>query len=42
MIPLAVSDGELNLQKNNDLRAPGPYAEPDEFFLKRQRKALGE
>ena len=38
-IPFAISDLELTKQ-NNNLVMSGPFAEPDSFFLKRQRKAF--
>ena len=42
MIPTAICTKELELEKNNhDLVMDGPFAEPDEFFLRRQRKAFG-
>ena len=37
-IPFAISDLELTKQ-NNDLVMSGPFAEPDEFFLRRQAMA---
>ena len=40
--PFTVSDDMLDIPKNDDLVMPGPFAEPDEFFLRRQRKAFGE
>ena len=37
--PFAVSDLDI-IKQNNDLVMSGPFAEPDEFFLRRQRKAF--
>ena len=37
-IPFAVSDLEF-IPKSNDLVMPGPFAEPDSFFLNRQKRA---
>ncbi len=41
LIPFAASTLELPIQMNNDIILDGPFDEPDEFFLKRQRKAYG-
>ena len=40
LIPDAVCSLEY-LPQNNDLVMPGPFTEPDSFFLKRQARALG-
>ncbi|MBR4685947.1 MAG: hypothetical protein IKP04_05400 [Candidatus Methanomethylophilaceae archaeon] len=40
-IPCAVSTLELDLPRNDDLEADGPFDRPDEYYLKRQRKAFG-
>ena len=40
LIPDAVCSLEY-LPQNNDLIMPGPFTEPDTFFLKRQARALG-
>ena len=37
-IPFAVFDLEF-IPKSNDLIMPGPFAEPDGFFLRRQSRA---
>lgn len=42
MIPFAISTFELNLPTNKDLVMTTPFEEPDEYFLRRQRKAFGE
>ena len=42
MIPVALCTKELEIERNNrDLVVDGPFAEPDEFFLRRQRRAFG-
>ncbi len=38
----AVSTLELPSPPNNDLVMPGPFAEPDEYFLSRQKMAFGQ
>jgi hypothetical protein len=40
--PFAVSTLELGLPSGRDLVMDGPFQEPDEFFLKRQREAFCE
>ena len=42
MIPLAVSTLEIGLPTNNDILVDGPFDEPDEVFLSRQRNAIGQ
>ncbi|HKM14253.1 MAG TPA: hypothetical protein VJY42_05030 [Candidatus Methanomethylophilaceae archaeon] len=42
LTPFAISSLELDLPKNNDLIMETPFEEPDEYFLRRQRKAFGE
>ena len=42
MIPQAVSTLEIGLPTNNDILVDGPFDEPDEVFLSRQRAAIGE
>jgi hypothetical protein len=41
MVPFAVSSLEV-MPQNQDLVMDGPFAEPDEYFLRRQREAFGE
>ncbi len=40
LTPFAVSTLELGLPSGRDLVMDGPFQEPDEYFLKRQRKAF--
>jgi hypothetical protein len=40
MIPFAVSTLELSLFSGCDLVMDGPFQEPDEFFLRKQREAF--
>lgn len=40
-IPCAVSTLELDLPRNDDIEADGPFDRPDEYYLNRQRKAYG-
>lgn len=43
MIPFALCSKELDIERNNhDLVMDGPFDQPDEFFLRRQRKAFGK
>jgi hypothetical protein len=42
MIPQAVSTLEIGLPTNNDILLDGPFDEPDEVFLSRQRNAIGQ
>ena len=42
LIPAAASTLELDLPRNDDLEADGPFDRPDEYYLKRQRKAYAE
>ncbi len=41
LIPFAVSTLELGLPSGCDLVMDRPFQEPDEFFLRRQREAIG-
>ena len=42
LIPFALCSKELEIERTNpDLVMDGPFAEPDEYFLRRQRKAYG-
>lgn len=41
MVPFAVSTLEI-LPQNSDLVMSGPFEEPDEYFLRRQKAAFGE
>ncbi len=40
LTPFAVSTLELGLPSGRDLVMDGPFEEPDEYFLKRQREAF--
>ncbi len=40
MIPFAVSTLELGLPSGRDLVMDGPFQEPDEYFLRRQKEAF--
>lgn len=42
IIPSAASTLELDLPKNNDIVADGPFDRPDEYYLKRQRRAYSK
>ncbi len=42
LIPFAVSTLELGLPSGCDLVMDGPFQEPDEYFLRRQRMAFSE
>lgn len=41
MVPFAVSTLEI-LPQNSDRVMSGPFEEPDEYFLRRQKAAFGE
>lgn len=41
MCPLTICTLDLGLPTDNDLVMDGPFEEPDEYFLRRQRKAFG-
>lgn len=42
LIPHAVSTLELGIPDNGDLIMDGPFDEPDEYYLGRQRRAFGD
>ncbi len=42
MVPFCICSKELEIEReNHDLVMDGPFAEPDEYFLRRQRRAFG-
>ena len=41
LIPFAVSTLELGLPSGRDLVMDGPFQEPDEYFLRRQKASFG-
>ena len=40
LIPFAVSTLELGLPSGRDLVMDGPFQEPDDYFINRQRRAF--
>ena len=42
LVPSAASTLELDLPKNDDIEADGPFDRPDEYYLNKQRRAYSE